>query len=245
MKNIYKFLLIIFVTTIFSCSKKEKDPTAESSYVKAAQLLKDKNYNEAAKEFEKIEDDFPFSKWAAKAQTMAAYAYYKDEEYAEVVRVVDDFIRINPNHDSVAYMTYIKALSYYNQIPEIDRAQDNTKQASITFRELNARFPNSQYYEDVKEKLVNVDEHLAGAKMAVGRYQISQENYVGAIKNFQYVTMRYAYTNQAAEAYYRLFEIYYKLGLKKESEKSYKNLQAKFSESNWLKLAQNILEKSK
>lgn len=243
MKNLYKLLLIIFIFVTFSCAKTEKVPTAESAYIKAVQLLKDKSYNEAAKEFEKIEDDFPFSKWAAKAQTMAAYAFYKDEEYAEVARVVDDFIRINPSSDAGAYMIYIKALSYYNQIPEINRAQDNTKEASLTFRELNARFPNSQYYEDVKEKLAVVDEHLAGSKMAIGRYQISQENYIGAIKNFQYVAQRYTYTDQAAEAYYRLFEIYSKLGIKNEAEKSYENLRKKFPQTNWMKLAQNILEK--
>ncbi len=235
-----KLLIILIIFSIISCSKKKEEPTAESTYVRSMQLLKDKNYSEAAKEFEKIEDEFPFSKWAAKAQTMAVYAYYKNEDYNDVERVVDDFIRINPSHEALDYMLYMKALSYYDQIPEIDRAQDKTKLASIAFRELNARFSQGNYYEDSKEKLEFVDEHLAGASMSVGRYAISQENYVGAIKDFQYVINRYHYTNQAPEAYFRLFEIYKKLGIEKEAQKSYQLLLEKFPQNHWTQLAQNI-----
>ena len=238
-----KLLIILMIFGVISCSKKKEDPTAESSYIKAIQLLKDKNYSEAAKDFENIEDEFPFSKWAAKAQTMAVYAYYKNEDYDDVARIVDDFIRINPNHEAIDYMLYMKALSYYNQIPEINRAQDKTKLASIAFRELNARFAQSRYYDDVENKLEFVDEHLAGATMSVGRYAISQKNYIGAIKNFQYVVNRYHYTNQAPEGYFRLFEIYQKLGIEKEAQKSHQNLLEKFPQNHWTKLAQNILDK--
>ncbi len=237
-----KLLIALMFLGIFSCSKKEKEVTAESSYIDAMKLLQDKSYAEAAKNFEKISDDFPFSKWSAQAQTIAAYAYYKNEDYEDVARVVDDFVRINPNHKSADYMLYMKALSYYNQMPNIHRAQDKTQLASTTFRELNARFPNSNYYADVNEKLEIVDEHLAGALMSIGRYEISQQNYVGAIKNFQHVINRYRYTNQVPEAYFRLFEIYKKLGVAKEAEKSYQNLIMKFPQNQWIELAQKIHE---
>ncbi len=243
MKKIFKLTVIIFCLAVFSCSKKEKDPSVEIDYIKAYKTLNDKGYSEAAKAFEKIEDDYPFSKWAAKSQTMAAYAYYKNGDYADVVRVVDDFVRINPSSEALDYMFYIKAMSYFDQISAISRAQDSAKEASMIFRELIARFPQSQYSVDSREKLIFVDEHLAGAKMSVGRYQISQENYVGALKNFQEVVWRYRQTNQVAEGYYRLFEIYEKLGLKSEAQKSYDNLIAQYPQSEWLKMAQKIKEK--
>ena len=232
--------VILFSLNISSCKKDEKTPTAESSYIKAKKLLNDKSYSEAAKEFEKIEDDFPFSKWAIRAQTMAAYAYYKDKNYNDVVRIVDDFIRINPSNDRSPYMMYMKSLSYYEQIPEITRAQDNTKLASSTFRELIARFPDSDYSYDARDKLNSVNEHLAGAKMAVGRTQIEHQNYVGAIKNFQEVTKRYSFTNQGPEAYYRLVEIYHKIGLRDEETKAYQQLQSHFPQSEWAQMADKV-----
>jgi outer membrane protein assembly factor BamD len=239
---IFRIILIIFCVFTFSCSKKKPEPIAETDYIKAYEILKDGSYNEAGKAFEKIEDDYPFSKWAPKAHTMAVYAYYKNEDYDDVERVVDDFIRINPNNDDVDYMIYMKAMSYFVRIPDIYRAQDDTKKASATFRELRARFLESEYSVDAAKKLKIVDEHIAGAQMSVGRYQILQENYVGAIKNFQEIIWRYKRTNQAPEAYYRLFEIYNKIGLTKEAQKAYIGLFTDFSQNEWTKMAQKLQE---
>jgi outer membrane protein assembly factor BamD len=233
------FITILAVTLLTSCSKKEDKPTAESSYVKAMKLLKDKNYSEAAKEFEAIDDEFPFSKWATKGQIMAIYANYKNEEYDKVVQGADDFIRLNSASIYVPYALYMKGLSFYDRIPEITRAQDNTQQASFAFRELLARFPESAYVDDVMERIKFIDEHIAGAKMSIGRYQIKERNYVGAISNFNMVILRYRNTKQAPEAYFRLNEIYQKIGMNDEAVKALKNLQEKFPDNYWTKLATN------
>ena len=58
-----------------------------------------------------------------------------------------------------------------------------------------------------------INENLAASMMSTGRYQIKTENYVGAIMKFSKVTYQYPKTKQAAEAYARLYEIYYKLGM--------------------------------
>ncbi len=235
-----KFLsLFLLASFLFSCAANKDDEknNAELAYAKAYKLLKSKNYSEAAEQFEKIDDEFPFSKWAIKGQTMAVYARYKDENYDKLLPVVDDFLRLNPNSEYVPYMIYMKGLTYYNQIPEIDRAQDNSQQASFIFRELIARFPANDYSADAREKLDFVDEHLAGAKMSVGRYQIKSRNYVGAIISFREIILRYRQTNQVAEAYFRLAEIYYKIGLKAEGKKAYKKLKSGYPKSEWTKLA--------
>lgn len=234
-------LLLTLSVLLFACSKKKDEtPNAELAYTRAMKSLNDKNYLMAAEAFTKIDDDYPFSKWAVKAQPMAAYCYYKDEDYIKLVSVVDDFIRLNPANDAVPYMMYMKGLSFYNQIPEIDRSQDSAHDASLTFRELVARFPNSNYAQDAKKRLSYVDEHLAGVKMSIGRYQIKNKNYVAAINNFTEVTERYRFTNQVPEAYFRLTEIYYKIGLRKESIAAFRQLKLFFPQSDWMELAEKI-----
>lgn len=228
---------MILISLIFACSKKEEKPTVETSYLKALKLLEQKSYAESADHFEKIDEDFPFSKWALKAQVMAVYARYKEEDYIKLLQLVDDFLQLNPASEYAPYMLYMKGLSYYNQIPGIERAQDNTQKASFIFRELIARFPDSDYADDAKGKLGFIDEHLAGAKMSVGRYQIKMRNYVGAINNFHEVIWRYRQTEQVPEAYFRLMEIYHKIGLKAESHKAFNKLKAIFPESFWAQLA--------
>jgi outer membrane protein assembly factor BamD len=243
MKKNFRTILTIFSISLllFSCAKKkEEKENAEIAYTKAMKSLKDKNYSSAAEAFAKIDDDFPFSKWAIKAQTMAVYAYYKDEDHAKLVSTVDDFIRLNPANDAVPYMMYMKGLSFYNQIPEINRAQDNTHEASMTFRELIARFPADEHSINARNKLAYVDDHLAGAKMSIGRYQMTNKNYVGAIHNFTEVTERYRGTNQVPEAFYRLTEVYYKIGLQKESVAAFRLLKSYFPQNSWVETAEKI-----
>lgn len=243
MKILLKSLLLasFLISPLASCSKKAATKNnAQTAYVKAKKLLDKKSYIEAADAFVKIDEEYPFSKWARKAQTMAVYAYYKEEDYENLLQIVDDFIRLNPASEYVPYMLYMKGLSYYNKIPHINRSQDDTQKSSYAFRELVARFPGSDYKQDSKARLVYIDEHLAGAKMSIGRYEMKNRNFIGAIDNFSHVIHRYHYTNQAPEAYLRLVEIYYKIGLKKEAKQAYDELKLSAPTSKWLALANKI-----
>jgi outer membrane protein assembly factor BamD len=241
MKRIFVFIITIFL--VFSCSNKEEKLSAENSYIQAMKQLKKKNYSSAAEKFDKIDDDFPFSKWALKGQAMAVYAYYKNEGYDNVLHTTEDFIRLNPSNEYVPYMLYMRGIAYYDKIPQINRSQKDTQLASYIFRELLIKFPQSNYAEDAKDKIFFIDEHLAGSKMSIGRYQTKIKNYVGAIHAFKEVTDRYRYTKQVPEAYFRLAEIYYKIGLKNESQKIIDQLLKKFPDNYWTELAKKIDEK--
>ena len=212
-KKIFIFLLIF---QLFSCKSKEEKITAEHLYVKAFEMLQDKDYASASEAFEKIDDEFPFTKWSIQGQIMAIYANYRLNEFEKTLQLADDFIKLHPTSEYVPYALYMKGLSYYNRIPSIERAQDYTREASLAFRELIAKFGDTEYNADAKEKIVFIDEHLAGAKMSIARYQMSAKNYVGAIKNLNEVVNRYRGTNQIYEAYFRLIEIYFHIGMKDE-----------------------------
>lgn len=226
--NIRKIILIIFLSLIVSSCASNKDDKKDenivTSYNKAFEILKDKRYSEAAEKFEKLYDDFPLSKWSIKGQAMAVYAYFADEKFDEVIRLSESFVQMNPSSEYVPYVQYMKSLSYFKMIPNVDRGQNYTKLASANFRELIARFPNSQYVDDAREKIALIDERLAAAKMSVGRYQLTNQNYIGSIIHFEDVTHQYPNSKQAAEAYFRLYEIYYKLGMKTQSDMALEKL---------------------
>lgn len=231
------FCLIILVS---GCATKEEKSTAQSLYLNAYNLLKNKDYLESAKEFEKIDDEFPFSKWALKGQVMAGYAYFKEKEFDKVINITEDFVRLNPVSKYVPYMLYLRGLCYYLQIPAIDRSQDNTKSVSAIFRELVVKYPNDPHALDAKEKLEFIDEHIAGAILEQARQQIKQKNFVGAINNLQLVINRYRYTKQLVESYFRLAEIYWFLGDKVEFKKIFSIIQRDHQDSYWFQKLKNI-----
>jgi outer membrane protein assembly factor BamD len=70
--------------------------------------------------------------------------------------------------------------------------------------------------------------------MSIARYQISSQNYVGAIKNIDEVITRYRNTNQVPEAHYRLIEIYFRLGMKEEVSGIIKILKTLYPDNYWM-----------
>jgi outer membrane protein assembly factor BamD len=235
LKIFYPKFILIFLITFSSCKSKEQIPTPESLYLDAFNLLQKKDYLLSAEAFEKIDNEFPYTKWAIKAQTMSVYAYYRLQEYEKIIQLTDDFIKLNPANEYAAYMLYMKGLSYYNKIPSIDRAQDFTHEASLAFRELIARFRDSQYVEDSKDRITFIDEHLAGSKLSIARYEISNQNNIGAIKNLTELINRYPSSTQTPEAYYRLVEIYFRLGMKEQAKDVIKILRVKYPNNYWTK----------
>ena len=237
--NKFTHIKIIFIASLLliilsSCSSKnKKTPSAEKNYIEAVKKLKNKDYTTAAQDFEKINDEYPLSEWGVKGQQMATYCFYLEKEYDDVIRIVDIFNQNNPSNPNVSYMQYIKSLSYYNQMNNIKRAQNNAIEASLSFRELIARFPYSKYSDDARKKLLFINEHIAGAKMSIGRYQQKNNNYIGAIKNFKEVINRYSKTNQTPEAYFRIFESYKKIGLNNMANHFLQELQLFYPNNQW------------
>jgi outer membrane protein assembly factor BamD len=234
------FCLLLISTALFSCTKKEEKIGAEFSYLKAKKLLDQRSWAESADIFEKIDDEFPFSHWGSKGKIMALYARYKNQEGDKVIQLADDFVTSSPSSEYVPYALYMKGLVYYNQIPSIDRAQDETKRSSSTFRELIARFPSDDHAIDAESKLQFIDEHIAGARMAVGRELLQSKHYIGAINNFNDVIKIYRGTNQVPEAYFRIAEIYYKIGLKNHGMEVIDEMTARFPQNEWTKMAAKV-----
>ncbi len=243
MIKISKILFVVVALLLnFACNKNKKE-SAAILYLEAHELLKDKDYQTAAEKFEKIIDDYPFSEWGIEGQVMAVYARYKNDDYIDMVSNIDNFVSLNPNNEYVDYLLYMKGIAYYNQIPNIHRAQNITQESLDVFSNLINRFPVSKYSLDAQEKLPFIIEHIAGSYMEKARFQAQQNNFSGAINNFLTVINDYPNTGQVAEAYYRLAEIYQKLGVKFLADLAILNLKQKHSNSFWFELAQNELAK--
>jgi outer membrane protein assembly factor BamD len=213
-----KFVLLFLLLAItFSCQHQKPDNSLFSLYHQAYKTLQNDDFKEAGEKFEQIQESFPFSPWAIKAKTMSAYAYYRANEKAKTLQITQDFLQAYPDNQYAVYMLYLQGLCYHEKIPNIYRSQEDTFESANIFSQLIAQYPNSIYIDDAKEKLEFAYEHLTASKMAIGRYQIKNNNFVGAIGNFQSVINDYPQTSQTAEAYSRLAEIYLKLGLEKQS----------------------------
>lgn len=239
-----KFLMLSVCTIglLCGCAAEKAEPqNAEELYNLAYEQLEKTSYKKSAETFEKVELEYPYSKWAVKAKLMSAYAYYKEKDYDAAVISLDRFIKFHPGNKDVAYAYYLKALCYYDQITSVEKDQSNTARAMDALNNVIRRFPDTDYAKDARAKIDLTYDHLAGKEMEVGRYYLNQQNYLSSLNRFSTVVNNYQTTSHIEEALYRQVEIYTIMGLQPEAQKAYKVLSYNYPDSRWTKQAAAIL----
>src|SRR5271165_5921010 len=201
------FGVAALIAALTACGGAKKEAYVEKPvddlYNKAMDELVEERYTTAAKTFEEVESQHPYSVWATKSQLMSAYAYY------------------------------LKAISYYVQIVDIGRDQKTTELALKALDDVVRRFPDSKYARDAKLKLDFTRDHLAGKEMEIGRYYLKRGQYLAAMNRFKRVIDNYQTTTHVPEALERLIECDLALGLTDEAKQNAAVLGYNYPGSAW------------
>ena len=254
MSNLTRFaaplVLAALVLPIAGCAKnKMKDDTAyvardvNTLYSFAKSRLDRKLYIEAAKTFDEVERQHPYSVWARRAQLMSAFSYYMGQSYPDAISSAQRFLTIHPGNKDAPYANYLIAMSHYQQIEDVNRDQSITQQAADSFNELIRRYPQSRYAADARLKLDLINDHLAGKEMEVGRFYQRQGNWLAATLRFRTVIDKYQTTTHTPEALERLVESYLALGIPSEAQKAAAVLGANYPGSEWYERSYRLIQR--
>ena len=204
-------------------------------YGEADQLLGAGKYEDAAKRFEDVDREHPYSPQARRALAMAAFAYHKAEMHEQAISAGQRYITLHPGTKEAALAHHIVASSYFEQIGGPARDQTNTKKAIEELRKLVRRYPDSEYAEKARNRIRIAEDTLAAHEMNVGRYYMKQANYVGAINRFKTVVREHQTTPHVEEALHRLTECYLSIGIVNEAQTAAAVLGHNFPDSPWYK----------
>ncbi len=243
----FPLLLLLLVGPFAGCSgvskeEEQVEKPAEELYAEARRLLEEGRYERAAKAFEEVERQHPYSPWATKAQVMAAYAYYEGGLHDAAIAAAERFIDLHPGHEDVAYAHYLVAVSYYEQISDVGRDQSATEKALEALTRVVQRFPDTDYARDAQLKIDLVRDHLAGKEMEIGRFYQRQGRWVAAINRFRRVVEEFQTTTHVPEALHRLVESYLALGLEEEARRAAAVLGYNYPDSDWYRRSYALLE---
>ena len=175
MRTYDKIIMLICCCFISACSstavvEEQIEQPVDVLYNDALDTVLNEKPENAAPKFEEVERQHPYSALAVRAQVMAAWSFYQANDYVRAINALDRFVELNPASEFVEYAYYLKALSYYEQIVDVERDAAMTKLAMQAFEELVRRFPQGTYSRDAQLKIDLTRSHLAGKEMAVGRY---------------------------------------------------------------------------
>ncbi|WP_375291498.1 outer membrane protein assembly factor BamD [Qipengyuania sp.] len=213
----------------------------ESLYAAAKDRLDRNQFALAAGLFDEVERQHPYSPWARRAQLMSAFSYYAGGDYNKAIEAAQRFLQIHPGNKDASYAFYLIALSYYEQISDIERDQKITLQAKTALTEVARRFPNTEYASDARLKLDLVEDHLAGKEMEIGRLYERSGKWIAAQIRFQNVIENYQTTSHTPEALFRLVETSLSLGIPEEAKKYAAVLGANYPGSDWYDKAYDLM----
>ncbi|MBI1401859.1 MAG: outer membrane protein assembly factor BamD [Porphyrobacter sp.] len=215
----------------------------ESLYAEAQRRLDRGNTVQAAALFDEVERQHPYSPWARRAQLMSAFSYYIARDYNKSIQNAQRFLSIHPGNKDAPYAYYLIALCYYEQISDVNRDQKITEQAQTALREVNRRFPQSEYAADARLKLDLVNDHLAGKEMEIGRHYERMGMWLAADIRFRNVIEKFDTTSHTPEALFRLTESSLALGIPEEAVKYASVLGANYPGSKWYEKAYKLVQK--
>lgn len=231
-------LLLPFVLVLALAACGAKDPPyverpVEELYNTAMDAMAANEWEVAARGFDEVERQHPYSVWATKAQLMAAYSYYQKNSYTDAISAADRFIQLHPGNKETPYAYYLMAICYYEQITDVGRDQKTTQQALNALEEVVRRYPNSEYARDARLKIDLTRDHLAGKEMTIGRYYLRSGQQIAAINRFRAVIEKYQTTTHVPEALHRLAEAYMSLGVLDEAQNVAAVLGYNYPGSEW------------
>jgi outer membrane protein assembly factor BamD len=201
-----------------------------------------KNPKDAAKKFEEVDRQHPYSEWARKSLIMSAYAYYTGSAYDECIGAAKRYITLHPGSPDAAYAQFLIGSSYYDEIPDITRDQTRTEKALAALDEVIRKYPTSEYAESARQKIQVARDQLAGKEMQIGRYYLERKDYTGAINRFKVVITKYQTTRHVEEALERLTEAYMALGIVNEAQTAAAVLGHNFPDSPWYQRAYALVK---
>ena len=216
----------------------------ESLYTRGVDLLeKDHNPAVAAKMFDEVERQHPYSPWARRAQLMSAFSYYLSKDYTQAIQAAQRFLSIHPGNKDAPYAYYLVALCYYEQISDVERDQKVTQEALTALQEIQRRYPQSDYAADAHLKEDLVIDHLAGKDMEIGRFYERTGAWLAAQTRFRNVVEKYQTTSHIPEALFRMTETNLALGIPEEAKKYAAVLGANYPGSEWYQRAFDLMNK--
>lgn len=244
------FALVLGLAGILGgcASSKEKnveDKPVEVLYNDARAAFGREEYKTAAKLFDEVERQHPYSSLAIQSNIMSAYSSYQAEDYAMAVATLDRFIEMHPGNKNISYAYYLRAICFYEQIVDVGRDQEMTSKATSALEEVMRRFPGTAYARDAKFKRDLTWDHLAGKEMEIGRFYLKRKFYQAAINRFKTVVETYQTTTHVPEALHRMVEAYVALGLPDEAQKIAAVLGYNYPGSEWYESSYALLNTGK
>ena len=224
------------------CGSKDRRPderiTAVELYENAKNAMRSGSYARAISGYRFLQSRFPFGRYTEQAQLELAYCYHKNFEPDLAITTLDRFIKTYPTHPSVDYAYYLRGLTNFSRdrgffsriLPGDynDRDQTFSQESFRSFDQLIRRFPDSDYAEDTRQRMLVLRASMAAHDLGVAEYYLRRGVSVAAANRAKHIIETYQESPQTGSALAVLAQAYDQLQLDDLSNDAFRVLEMNY-----------------
>src|SRR5262245_25682303 len=228
-------LLLGGCSSLFDFFKQRPQPLlpAGDLYAQGENELAKSRYEEARTAFRKVVERHPQSTYAPRARFLIGESYYREGAFDKAIKEFEAFLAFYPKHQIADLVQFRLAMSYYDQMKNVEQDQGITSKAMDAFKTLVREYPESRYAADALAKAEICRGRLAQKELWVAAYYLNQGNSVAARQRLEGVIKEYPRTPVIPAALYRLGEVYASEGRTQEAQESFQRLVDEYSFTEW------------
>ncbi|WP_428771180.1 outer membrane protein assembly factor BamD [Vibrio sp.] len=217
---------LLALSLLFGCSSSEEivpDVAPSELYSQAQEALQSGNWVTAKERLEALDTRYPFGAYTEQVQLDLIYTYYKNDDLALALGTIERFTRLNPTHDKLDWVLYMRGLTHMAQdrnfmhdlfnVDRSDRDPEPAKAAFIDFRRLLERYPQSPYAADAQKRMIAIKNRLADYDLATADFYLRRKAWIAAIKRSQELQKAFPGTEAARKSLQIQLAAYQELGL--------------------------------
>lgn len=240
-------LLALGACSLFDHGKREtlNNMSVEQLYQRAQTMSDAENWSAAETIYHKLIARFPYGAYNEQSQIELAYAQYKDGKYEDAYSTINEFIKTYPTQKHVDYAYYLRGLINFDRtesglqslagISPSRFDQGYALQSFDDFNTLVARFPDTRYAADARQRMIYLRNQLAQAELNVAEYYLQRKAYIASADRAKYIIEHYQRAPQVADALAVLAKSYHLLGQQRLADQTAQVLQLNYPNHPYLR----------
>lgn len=193
MLHLFMIAAFLFATPADGARKERKRLTVKEQYELGIKFMNRGRYIKAIEQFNRVRNYHRDDPHSVKAELAIGDVYYKRNEWDQAKLAYDEFARMHPRHEDMDYVTYRIGMTSFKKAPKkAGRDQTSTVYALNAWRGFSAKYPDSEYKEEVEGLVKLCRERMALKQLWIARFYKRRGAWAAVEKRAAVMATRYA-----------------------------------------------------